>query len=368
MKFICSKESFLKILGIAENIISTKNNISILSNVLLEAKEGNLKIYACEAKINLFAEIGADIIDEGAISIHCNKLYSIAKKLPGDEIYIESDEKSIITIKPKNNENIIYNLKGIDFEKFPPFRNIEEAEYFSISQEILSDMIKKTIFAISQNENRRFVNGIYFEKDANNIKMVSTDGKRLAFIRKNLKIDINLEKGIIIPFKILIETLKLCIGNGDVQIGLNNKNISIKIDNISFVSSLLEGNFPPYEKVIPVDQKISLNINRTSLYEALDRIAQISDKESHKITLFITKDLIKLYTEDITIGSGEELIKVEYKKEDFNIFLNYVFITDVLNVIKSQNVNFEFKDPQNTVTVREDENSDFIYIMMPMTS
>jgi len=368
MKLICSKESFLKLLNIAENVISTKNNISILSNVLIEAKENKIKISACETKLNFFAEIGADIIEEGKVSVHCNKLYSITKKLPGEEIYLEKNNNNIIVIKPKENDNIKYSLKGIDADKFPPIKLMDEPEYFSIKKEILSDMIKKTIFAISQNENRRFVNGIFFEKDDHNIKMVATDGKRLSFIRKNIEIPNELEKGIIIPFKILIETLKLCTGEGDIQIAFNNKNISIKIDNITFFSNLLEGNFPPYEKVIPIDQTISVTVDRAKLYESLDRISQISDRESHKITLSISNNDMRIFTEDITIGSGEEIIPIEYDGENFNIFLNYMFITDFLNVINNQKVILEFKDQQSTVTVRELDNNEFIYIMMPMSS
>ncbi len=368
MKFICSKESLLKALGIAENVISVKNTISILSNILIEAKDNKIKIFASETKLNFIAEIGADISEEGNISINSNKFYAICKKLPGEEISITLENDNIICIQPKENINIIYKLKGIDSDKFPPVKNIDALNTFAINKEILAEMIRKTIFAISQSENRRFVNGIYFEKDENNIKMVSTDGKRLSYIRKNLKIDKTIEKGIIIPFKILIETLKLCSGNGEVNIGMDGKNISISIDNYTFISNLLEGSFPPYEKVIPVDQSLSIMINRQELQETLERISQISDKETHKITLSFSKNLLKINTEDITIGSGEEIINLEYSEEDFKIFLNYLFILDVLSVLKSKNVIFEFKDPQSTVTVREENNDDFVYIMMPMSS
>lgn len=368
MQFICSKESFLRILNVAESVISTKNSISILSNVLIEAVNNKLKISACETKLSFIAEIGADISEEGSISIHCNKLYSITRKLPGDEIFISVDQNKQIIIKPKNNESINYTLKGIDAEKFPPIKTIEDIDFFSLKQDVLMEMTKKTIFSISQSESRRFVSGIYFEKSDDSIKMVATDGKRLSFIKKNVKISSKLDKGIIIPPKILTETLKLCTENGDVQIALTEKNIYMKIDNFYFISNLLEGNFPPYEKVIPTDQNKSMKLKRDLLFESLDRIAQISDKESHKITLSIVKNKMTIFTEDITIGSGEETIPVEYSDEEFKIFLNYTFITDVLNVLKSDNVIFEFKDQQSTVTVKEEKDDDYIYVMMPMSS
>jgi len=370
MKLTCSKESILKILNVADNVISTKTSISILSNILLEAFDSKIKITACETKINFFGDIGADITEEGAVSVHCNKFYSIIRKLPGNEIIIESDNTSQIHIKPKDNDNINYTIKGLEANKFPQIKVAENSDFFSISQEIIADMIKRTIFAVSETDNRRFVSGIYFEISDKVLKMVSTDGKRLSMIKNEIDINskIKIENGVIIPPKILIETLKLCSGNGDVQISINNKEIYIKINNFSFISNLLEGNFPPYEKVIPFDQSIVIPVNRKSLFESLDRISQISDKESHKITMSLNKDKMVLYTEDITIGSGEEVIPVEYKKEEFKISLNSIFITDVLNVSKNDNVILEFKDANTTVTVKEENNDNFIYIMMPMTS
>ncbi len=369
MRIVCYKESLIKVLSIAENIIASKSNISILSNILMEAKDNILKITASETKLNFFAEVNVDILEEGSISVHCNKFYSIIKKMPGEEILVQTDDKNTISIQTKSKNNLNYVLKGIESEKFPVIKIDEDINFFSIKQETLSDMIKKTIFNIPQNENRRYVNGIFFEIDENGIKMVSTDGKRLSFIKKTENINIkNFEKGIIIPYKILWETLKLCSGNGDVLISLNNKNIYFKIDNFLFLSNLLEGTFPPYEKVIPMFQPVSLKINRAELYESLDRISQICDKESHKITFILSNGLLKIFTEDITIGFGEESIPLDYKGEELKIFLNYVFILDVLNVLKKENIIFEFKDAQSTVTVKEEENDEFVYIMMPMSS
>lgn len=369
MKLTCSKESILKILNVADNVISTKTSISILSNILLEAFSSKIKITAYETKINFFGDIGADILEEGSISVHCNKFYSIVRKLPGNEIIIESDENNQIHIKPKDNDNINYTIKGLESNKFPQIKYNENSEFFSISQEIISDMIKKTIFAVSETDNRRFVSGIYFEITDKTLKMVSTDGKRLSMIKNDVDTKkIKFENGVIIPPKILIETLKLCSGNGDVQISIDNKEIYIKINNFTFISNLLEGNFPPYEKVIPFDQTIIIPVNRKLLYESLDRISQISDKESHKITMSLNNDKMILYTEDITIGSGEEVIPIEFNKDEFKISLNSIFITDVLNVIKNDNVILEFKDANTTVTIKEEKNDNFIYIMMPMTS
>lgn len=201
MKFICTKESLLKTLSIAENIIETKTSISILSNIFIETKDNKIKIQACDSKLNFFSEISADIITQGSVSVNCNKFYSITRKLPGNEIFIEVNKDNNITIKPNDNDKINYILKGIESSKFPAIKEIEEVNYFSINQDVFADMVKKTIFCISLSENRRFVSGIFFEKTENQIKMVGTDGKRLSFIKQDIKSENNLDKGIIIPPK-----------------------------------------------------------------------------------------------------------------------------------------------------------------------
>ena len=367
MKIICSKESILKVLGIAESVISTKNSISILSNVLIETINGKVKISASETSLNFFAEINAEIIEEGSVSVYCNRLYSIIRKMDGDEIDIESNDQNVVSVKPKDSNKCNYNLKGIDSAKFPPIKLSDDLNFFSIKQTIFTEMTRKTIFSVSASESRRFVSGILFEKTDNNIKMISTDGKRLAFISKEVS-SLNIDNySIIVPIKILTEILKLCSDNGDIQIAFSNKNISMKIDNFNFISNLLEGNFPPYEKVIPKDQTGYLLVDKKVFYSSLDRISLMGDKESHKIILSISKNQMKIFTENIAFGSGEEIIPVEYDGEKLNIALNYSFVTEVLNVISKEKVIIEFKDPQSTITIREKDDNDYIYIMMPMS-
>lgn len=369
MKFSCSKESLTKLLNIADNIISTKTSISILSNVLIEALDNKIKITSTETKINFFGYMGADIFEKGSVTVNCNKFFSIIKKLPSEEIEITSDSTNLINIKPKNKENIRYTIKGIESDKFPAVKEPEEEKFLSIRQEILYDMIKRTIFSVSETDNRRFISGVYFEIKDSFIKMVATDGKRLSLVKTKIEDDIKLDNGIIIPPKILNEVSKLCSDNGDAQISLREKEIYIKINNYSFLSNLLEGNFPPYEKVIPFDQSISIKVNKKELYDSIDRINQIADKESHKITISLKENNMILFTEDISIGYGEEILPIENynKKDEFKISLNSNYLSDVLSVIKSENVILEFKDPRTTISVKEENNDNFIYIMMPMT-
>ena len=368
MKVICSKDMLMKSLNVAENVISTKNSISVLSNVLLEAKNGILKIVASETSLNFFSEIPAEVIEEGSILLYCNRLFNLIKKFNDTEIEITTDKDNIVDVKPKNKKNSDYKHKGIDSDKFPPIKIETEFVYFSIKQTLFTEMVKKTIFSVSTNDsNKKFISGILFEKSDDCIKMVSTDGKRLSFIKRDMILD-NFENcSIIVPPKILNEVLKLCNNNGDVQIALNNKNISIKIDNFLFISNLLEGNFPPYQKVIPTEYLGTITINKKNLLESLDRISTMGDKETNKVIVSFFHNEIQIFAENITYGSGKEIVEVDYSGNTIEVALNLLYLIEFLNATSSENINVFFKDSHSTITLKQEDDNDYVYIMMPMT-
>jgi len=369
MEIICSKDSLIKSLGIAESVISTKNNISILSNVLLETiDDSKLKISAFDITLNFISEINCEVIKNGQVGVNCNRLYSIIRKMECDEIEITVNSNNEVTILPKTEfKTSKYTLKGVEHNKFTPISIPENINYFSIKQDIFQKMIKKTIFAISEADNRRFISGILFEKTDKTLKMVATDGKRLALISKDIIIEDIENYNIIVPPKILQEVIKLCGANGDLTISINHQSIIIKIENFIFISNLLEGTFPPYAKVIPQEQPNRFIINKKEFYNSIDRISLIGDKESHKIILSLKKNNLTINTYNLAFGSGEEILEIEYDGNDIDIALNYTFVTDVLNVTERDKITFEFKNPESTITIKEEDNLEYIYVMMPMS-
>lgn len=369
MNIVCSKESLTKILSIAEGIISAKDSISILSNVLLIAKDSKLEIYASDQILNFYGDIGIDVIENGSIAVNSSKFFNLCKKLEGEEIEITSNIDDFqMVINPKNNKKSVYTLKGIDPAKFSKIDKYDDIDFFSIKQTVFHDMINKTKFAISLNEGRRFASGILFENNSENLIFVSTDGKRLAKIENEVKIDYDISN-IIVPLKILNEVSKLLIGEGELHIAIVDTKIVIKIDNYTFISNLLDGSFPSYEKVIPTDQDKKLIIEKDKLKSTIERISQISDKKSNRLIISIDNNEMTLFAENVTLGKGTEIIDIDfpYDGESIKIALNTLYILDVLNAIKSKNIIFEFKNSQSTITVKEENNDNYIYIMMPMS-
>lgn len=368
MKFFCSLESLNKILGICESVISSKNSITILSNIHIKAKDNQLTIKACDTLISFYGEIGADVEEEGEICLNSNKLYSIARKLPSDEIEIQSDSDLNIQIKAKGKNTLRYNLKGISPDKFPEILDTSSVNYFSIPKQIFADMVNKTKFAVSQNDNRKFAIGTLFEYEEGKLRMVTTDGKRLAKIEKNVDVKNSFSK-VVVPPKILQEALKICNGDdkGDLKIGINEKEIFINVDNCFFISNLLDSGFPSYQSVIPTNSSKQFKVNRKDFKDAIDRVSVMGEKDTHKVIISLMSDKMKIYSENMTYGDGEETIDIEYDNEDIKIAFNFSYVTDVISVIKNDNLIFKFNNASSTIVILEEDNQDYIYIMMPMS-
>jgi hypothetical protein len=202
----------------------------------------------------------------------------------------------------------------------------------------------------------------------NKLRMVTTDGKRLAKIEKEIDIKESFSK-VVVPPKILQEALKLCNGDdkGDLKVGINEKEIFINVDNCFFISNLLDSGFPSYQSVIPANSAKSFKVNRKDFKDAIDRVSVMGEKDTHKVIISLSGNTMKIYSENMTYGDGEETIDIEYDSDDIKIAFNFSYITDVISVIKNDNLIFKFNNASSTIVILEEDNPDYIYIMMPMS-
>ena len=202
MKFKCERDIILKEIAIAYDIISSKNILSILSNVLIDAKDNSLTIKATDLKVSLITKIPVEVITPGSTTVFCDKFLGILKSLPSGEVEFEQKDNLILDIKPIFKK-IDFNLKSINSDKYPELPDILDENYFEFQQKEIIEMISNTIFAVSNDETRYFMSGVFFERTNDNINMVASDGKRLSFISKKLNNSIENLKDVIIPTKIL---------------------------------------------------------------------------------------------------------------------------------------------------------------------
>ncbi|HOJ97961.1 MAG TPA: DNA polymerase III subunit beta [Termitinemataceae bacterium] len=364
MKFICERDILAKEITIAQEIISTKNAISILSNVYLETIDSSLLIRATDIKVSFETRIPVSVVEAGSTTVFCDKLLGILSSIPEGEVEFE-ESNSKITIRP-TFKKIKFNLKSIASDKFPELPDPGTIPFFSVPLRDLKDMISQTIFAISDDETRYFMNGVFFEKQDPYVVMVATDGRRLAYIQKSMEEGIPDFKGIIIPPKILNLILKRASDEGSASLAVTEKNIFVKFGSYLFSSVLIEGQFPNYRRVIPENQAHHFVINRKETLEALKRVSLLVEQKSRRIYLNVKPGVLSLLSEESDIGAANEEIPCQYDGEEVSIALNYRYLEEPLRVMNDDSIAIYFTEPTRAITIKSLPEKDFFHIVMPM--
>jgi len=364
MKFSCEKDIIIQEISIAQEIISSRNVLSILSNVLLIAENDSLTIKATDLKVSFETVIPVHVERPGSITVFCDKLLGILRNLPTGSIDFEVSEGQI-QITPQAKK-AAFRLKSIPPEQYPELQMVSNEQYFTISQSDLNEMISQTIFSVSDDETRYFMNGVYFEKEDGYIIMVATDGRRLSYVKKALQIEIPDFEGVIIPPKILHLIKKLTSGEGTIDIAVTEKNIWVKFDNRKLYSNLIEGQFPNYQRVIPETQKFEIKTEKRDLLEALRRVSLLVEQKSRRIYIGVEGSVLSLQSEESEIGTAQEEIACEYQGDDIKIALNYLYLIDPLKEITEDSVKLLFTEPNKAITLKPEKNEDYFHIVMPM--
>jgi DNA polymerase-3 subunit beta len=364
MKFTCEKSALQKEIAFSQEIISTKNSISVLSNVLLNAEGSGLSIKATDIKVFFETVLPVDVQKEGSVTVYCDKFLTILSTIPDGEIEIELVDGKVV-IKPLFKK-IKFQLRSISSDKFPEFPFIEEKGYFSLPARTVKEMIGNTIFAVSDDETRYFMNGVFMEKTGDDIIMVATDGRRLSFSKKATEEAIPDFKGIIIPPKLLNVILRHSGDENPVSFAISEKNLFVRFGNYSISSVLIEGQFPNYRRVIPESQKSSFKVNRLELIEALKRIAVLVEQKSRRTFLALSGQELTISSEEGEIGNAKEDIACEYKGPEITMALNYKYLEEPLKVMDSDVVTISFTEATKAITVNAEPVKDYFHIVMPM--
>lgn len=364
MKFVCDRNSLLKEISIAQDIISTRNTLSILSNVMLEAADNALLIRATDLKVGFETSIPVEVETDGSTTVFCDKFLGILRSLPEDDIEFELQD-SRLDIRPLMKK-IDFQLKCIDVDKFPELKEIAQEQYFEIPQKDIIDMVNQTIFAVSDDETRYFMNGVYLENLDGSLIMVATDGRRLSFIRRKIEESVKSFEGVIIPPKILTLLRRLCAGEGNLALAVSDKNIFAKFDNIKISSNLIEGQFPKYDRVIPESQEFELIVKREELLNALNRVSLLVEQKSRRIFLTVNENSLLLHSEESEIGIAREEIACKYEGPEISLALNYVFLIEPLKVIEEDSISIRFTDSKKAISVVPTEEKDYVHIIAPM--
>jgi DNA polymerase-3 subunit beta len=364
MKFTCERSVLLKEITIAQEIISSKNAISILSNIYLEAENDTLVIKATDIKVNFETRVPVAVIEEGSTTVFGEKFLGILSSIPDGELEFDQTDMKI-SIRP-TFKKIKFQLKSIASDKFPEFPAPNNDGFFELPVKDFKDMISQTVFAVSDDETRYFMNGIFFEKQEEKLIMVATDGRRLAYISKEAGTGINDFKGVIVPPKILNIIMKRAGDEGLISISITDKTIFVQFGSYQLSSVLIEGQFPNYHRVIPESQLYSFSVNRLEMLDALKRVALLVEQKSRRVYLGVSTGVISISSEESDIGTAKEEFSCKYEGEEISIALNYRYIEEPFKVMTDEEISIHFTEPSKVITIKPAPEKDFFHIVMPM--
>ena len=366
MKLTISKENLTLGLQAVQNIITTRTTLPILSNVLLRAEGSRVELTATDLDVTISCATTGQVQEPGAITLPVKRFSGIVRELPALEAEMEVDEKNACSIRAGGS---YYKLNGLPAEEFPPLTSFTEKKRVSLPQEKLRAMLRKTAFAISTDETRFVLNGIFFSLKEHKVTLVATDGRRLALTDEDLDVPTDGQGDFIVPTKAINELSRLLQQKGDVELKLTENQASFamqddKGNGIVIISKLVEGNYPNYRQVIPTECKERVTIVREELLAALRRAEIMTSEKSNSVKLAFTKNNLAITANTPEIGEARESMAINYKGRDIAIAFNPGYLMDPLKALDNDEVYMELIDELSPGVLKV--NAPFLYVLMPM--
>ncbi|MDD5065414.1 MAG: DNA polymerase III subunit beta [bacterium] len=369
MNILATKEKLLRSIQLAEDIITAKNTMSILSNILLETIDDMLQITSTDLETAIKIHVDADVKKEGSITVFAKKFADIIRELPNDDIEIHVDENKYLKIQSKNDQvKAQFKLIGIPKNDYPILPEFKKDKSIKVPQNVFKAMIRKSIFSVSKDDVQVNISGVKLELKNKKLTLVATDARRLSLISYDLDTKTEIDE-VIIPQKVLSEVLKILNDEGDMEISVSEKQIYFKIDNIELFSRLIDGKFPDYQQVIPQSFKKKAFLFTIKILNAVKRVSIITtEKQSSKIILKFTKGNLEIKTNDPDIGEAKESVEnIVYDYDDvFEIAFSSEFLLDALKAVDTENMIFSMNTGIGAIAVREENNDNFLCLIMPI--
>ncbi len=364
MKIICNQNELSKAINTVQKAIPSRSASEILTGIFIEAKDNKLILTGNDGKLGIKTFINANIEKEGSIIVPSKLFGDFIKKLPNENIDIETNDNKLSIYCDKSHIDMICFDNKNDY---PAIENISDDKSFSLNKLVFENMVKKVLFAISKDESRPILTGAYLEILNNEISLVGIDGFRVAL--NNFKIDSDIETKLVIPDKTISNVYKIINSedsNGNIKIFVNNRNILFKFNNIKIVSNLLDGSYIKYKSMIPTDFKTKITIKKDQLLSSVDRIALVSRESKNKFIKFnIIENKLKL-SSFVQTGYGEEFIDVKKEGEDLSIAFNPDYILDFLKIIDAEYVEMKFISKINPCIMNPKNDDSYTYLILPI--
>jgi len=366
MEFRIAAEELRKALYRAQGIVERKTTMPILANVLMNAGKTGLQVTAFDLDVGLVSEHPAEVLKSGAVTVSAKYLFDIVQNVPEPQVTLKKlpNHYLEITSGPAH-----FKIVGMAPEEYPKLPKEENVPLVKVSGAGLLEMIRKTSFAISTDETRYILNGVFFEpKEAAKIRMVATDGHRLAFIERDLEGDFKLRSGVIIPRKGLFELKRLLdeAPDAECQLGFAENSALFRKTGLTMVMRLIDGQFPEYQRVIPQEGERVLNVSRTRFLDALKRISLLSADKSNAVKIALSENLLRVTSHNPDLGEAKDDVEVAYKGGEISIGFNARYLMDVLSVLDSEEVSFELGDEHSPGVLHVPGDRSYTAVVMPM--
>jgi len=360
MEFLFAKENWLRALQNAQNI-AVSNALPILSCVLVEAIDGCVKLTATDLEVTEELHLPADIIEEGRVAIPARKLSEIVRELPCAQIRLHADNQQRVEIDCEHSH---YQLMGLCAEEFPK-QTAESAHALVVDAEDIRRAIQKTIFAVSNEASRYFLNGIHLHITPEFLRIVATDMYRLALWTREMRQGVENEVRVILPTKAATEISRLFSDAESVKIGLAENQISFDTEEAKLLSRLVEGEYPKYQQIIPDDRDILVTADTKEFIAATRRVSLLANPKTLSVKLDVREKTLELSAMTPDFGKASETISVQKDGGDMQIAFNSKYLMDALQQIETENVQFELKDSQSTAILRPVGEEEYFSLIMP---
>lgn len=363
MKFSATREAILKPLQAIIGVVERRQTMPILSNVLLVADNGKLTVTATDLEVELRAEATVNVESPGEITVPGRKLHDICRALPdGAEIEFElSGDRA--TVKSGRSR---FRLSTLRAAEFPVVEEVATQQTLKLDRKSFRQLLERTQFSMAQQDVRYYLNGLLLETDGVTLRAVATDGHRLALAELRMGDEAKRNEQLIVPRKGVLELQRLLDGDGEIELTLGVNHIQAKIDDIRFTSKLIDGKFPDYGRVVPMDPANVVMADRNLLRHALQRAAILSNEKYRGVRLALGENNVTIQANNPEQEEAEESVEVEYSGESMEIGFNVTYLLDALGAVEEEQVQVGLGDTNSSCLIRAPGAEQSKFVVMPM--
>jgi DNA polymerase-3 subunit beta len=366
MKLTIARDQFLSGLQAVQNVVGTRTTLPILSNVLLRAETGKLELTATDLDVTVSCAVPAEVAGPGATTLPAKRLFSIVRELSVGDIEVEVDDKNDCSLAVGPS---FFKLRGLPAEEFPPVPAFEDQPRITLPQDKVKGMLRRTAFAVSVDEARYVLNGLFFSLKEHKLTMVATDGRRLALTDEEVEVEAEKHAEFIIPSKGLAELTRLLQDKGQVEVTFTENQAAFTLSDekgskVVVITKLVDGTYPNYRQVIPAECEERVPLAREEFERALRRAEIMTTEKNNSVKLAFERNRLTISANSPDIGEVAETMAVNYKGKDLAIAFNPGYLIQALKALDTEEVFLELTNEFSPGVLKI--NGPFLYVIMPM--